>query len=98
MGTNPVVSLPDADAARAALQRCPLVVVSDAVADTDTVRLAHIKLPALTWGEKEGTVTNSERRISRQRTFLPPPGEAKPDWWALTQIARRLGIRRAVSL
>ncbi|MFZ1827598.1 MAG: molybdopterin-dependent oxidoreductase, partial [Candidatus Competibacteraceae bacterium] len=92
MGTNPVVSLPDADAARAALQRCPLVVVSDAVADTDTVRLAHIKLSALTWGEKEGTVTNSERRISRQRTFLPLPGEAKPDWWAMTQVARRLGF------
>lgn len=92
MGTNPVVSLPDADAARAALQRCPLVVVSDAVADTDTVRLAHVKLPALTWGEKDGTVTNSERRISRQRTFLPSPGEAKPDWWAVTQVARRLGF------
>ncbi len=92
MGTNPVVSLPDADAARAALQRCPLVVVSDAVADTDTVRLAHVKLPALTWGEKEGTVTNSERRISRQRTFLPPPGEAKPDWWAMIQVAQRMGF------
>jgi len=92
MGTNPVVSLPDADAARAALQRCPFVVVSDAVADTDTVRLAHIKLPALTWGEKEGTVTNSERCISRQRIFLPPPGEAKPDWWAMAQVARRLGF------
>lgn len=92
MGTNPVVSLPDADAAREALRRCPLVVVSDAVADTDTVRLAHIKLPALTWGEKDGTVTNSERRISRQRAFLPPPGEAKADWWMLTRVARRLGL------
>ena len=92
MGTNPVVSLPDADAARDALRRCPLVIVSDAVADTDTVRLAHIKLPALTWGEKEGTVTNSERRISRQRTFLPTPGEAKPDWWAMAQVAQRLGF------
>ncbi len=92
MGTNPVVSMPDADQVRAALQRCPLVVVSDAVADTDTVRLAHIKLPALTWGEKDGTVTNSERRISRQRTFLPPPGEAQPDWWMVTQVARRLGF------
>ena len=92
MGTNPVVSMPDADQVREALRRCPLVVVSDAVADTDTMRLAHIKLPALTWGEKEGTVTNSERRISRQRTFLPPPGEAKPDWWAMTQVARRLGF------
>ncbi|MCC8987699.1 MAG: molybdopterin-dependent oxidoreductase, partial [Candidatus Contendobacter sp.] len=79
MGTNPVVSMPDADQVREALRRCPLVVVSDAVADTDTLRLAHVKLPALTWGEKDGTVTNSERRISRQRTFLPPPGEAKPD-------------------
>lgn len=92
MGTNPVVSMPDADQVRAALQRCPLVVVSDAVADTDTVRLAHIKLPALTWGEKDGTVTNSERRISRQRTFLPPPGAAQPDWWMVTQVARRLGF------
>ena len=93
MGTNPIVSLPDADAAREALRRCPLVVISDAVADTDSVRLARIKLPALTWGEKEGTVTNSERRISRQRAFLPPPGEAKPDWWMVTQVARRLGFR-----
>ncbi|MBK8753907.1 MAG: molybdopterin-dependent oxidoreductase [Candidatus Competibacteraceae bacterium] len=92
MGTNPLVSLPDANAAREALRRCPLVIVSDAVADTDTVRLAQIKLPALTWGEKDGTVTNSERRISRQRAFLPPPGEAKPDWWAMTQAARRLGF------
>lgn len=92
MGTNPVVSLPDADPAREALQRCPLVIVSDTVADTDTVRLAHIKLPALTWGEKEGTVTNSERRISRQRTFLPSPGEAQPDWWIVTQVAHRLGF------
>ena len=92
MGTNPVVSMPDADQVREALRCCPLVVVSDAVADTDTMRLARIKLPALTWGEKEGTVTNSERRISRQRTFLPPPGEAKPDWWAMTQVARRLGF------
>jgi assimilatory nitrate reductase catalytic subunit len=97
MGTNPVVSMPDADQVREALRRCPLVVVSDAVADTDTMRLARIKLPALTWGEKEGTVTNSERRISRQRTFLPPPGEAKPDWWAMTQVARPLGIRGVVS-
>ncbi|MCP5158082.1 MAG: molybdopterin-dependent oxidoreductase [Gammaproteobacteria bacterium] len=92
MGTNPVVSLPDADRVREALRHCPLVVVSDAIANTDTVRLAHIKLPALTWGEKEGTVTNSERRISRQRTFLPPPGAAKPDWWSMTQVARRLGF------
>lgn len=94
-GHQLVVSMPDADQVREALRRCPLVVVSDAVAPIpDTLRLAHVKLPALTWGEKDGTVTNSERRISRQRTFLPPLGEAKPDWWAMTQVALRWDLRR----
>ncbi len=97
MATNPVVSLPDADRVRAALRTCPLVIVSDACADTDTVALAHIRLPALTWGEKDGTVTNSERRISRQRAFLPAPGEARPDWWIVTQVARRMGFAAAFS-
>jgi assimilatory nitrate reductase catalytic subunit len=59
--------------------------------DTDTSRFAHIRFPALGWGEKDGTVTNSERRISRQRAFLPAPGEAKPDWWIVAQVAKRLG-------
>jgi assimilatory nitrate reductase catalytic subunit len=71
MGTNPVVSMPDADTVKAALERCELVVVSDACQHTDTVDCASIRLPAQTWGEKDGTVTNSERRISRQRRFLP---------------------------
>jgi len=91
MATNPLVSLPDADRAREALQRCELVVVSDCVADTDTAKLAHVLLPAAAWGEKSGTVTNSERRISRQRAFLPCPDEAKPDWWAICELAKRLG-------
>ena len=52
-------------------------------------------LPAAAWGEKDGTVTNSERRISRQRAFLPPPGEAKPDWWIVTEVARRMGFADA---
>jgi assimilatory nitrate reductase catalytic subunit len=91
IATNPVVSLPDADRVREALRRCDFVVVSDCVRDTDTTRLAHVLLPALAWGEKDGTVTNSERRISRQRAFLPPPGEAKPDWWMVAQVAARLG-------
>ncbi|TCO78924.1 assimilatory nitrate reductase (NADH) alpha subunit apoprotein [Plasticicumulans lactativorans] len=95
IGTNPVVSLPDADAVRAALHACPLVIVSDAVADTDTVACAHIRLPAATWGEKDGTVTNSERCISRQRAFLPLPGAAQPDWWILCEVARRLGFGAA---
>jgi assimilatory nitrate reductase catalytic subunit len=91
MATNPAVSLPDSGAVREALGACDFVVVSDVVADTDTARFADVLLPALAWGEKDGTVTNSERRISRQRAFLPPPGEARPDWWALAQVARRLG-------
>ena len=92
MGTNPMVSLPDADQARAALAQCDFVAVSDCVRHTDTTALAHVLLPALAWGEKEGTVTNSERRISRQRAFLPPPGEARADWWIISEVARRLGF------
>src|SRR5262245_25803928 len=91
MGTNPAVSLPQADAVAAALAGLELLVVSDNVAGTDTLRHAHVRLPAAAWGEKDGTVTNSERRISRQRAFLPLPGEARPDWWILSQVAQRLG-------
>ncbi len=92
LGTNPAVSLPDGNRVREALSRCELLVVSEVTANTDTARLAHLLLPAAAWGEKSGTVTNSERTISRQRAFLPLPGEARPDWWALTQLARRLGF------
>jgi assimilatory nitrate reductase catalytic subunit len=91
MGTNPAVSLPDSHAVCQALAACPLVIVSEVMRDTDTSRFAHVRFPALGWGEKEGTVTNSERRISRQRAFLPAPGEAKPDWWIIARIAERLG-------
>ncbi|MCD2178841.1 nitrate reductase [Rhizobium sp. C1] len=92
MSTNPVVSMPDADAVRAALKACPFVVVSDILANTDTARLAHVLLPATGWGEKSGTVTNSERRISRQRPFLPAPGEARPDWWQMAEVGKRMGF------
>ncbi len=95
MATNPVVSLPNADRVREALQRCELVVVSDIVEKTDTTALAHVLLPAAAWGEKDGTVTNSERCISRQRAFLPAPGEAKPDWWIVSEVARRMGFTDA---
>ena len=97
MGTNPVVSLPDADKVRAALLGCELVVVSDCVRHTDTTACADILLPAAGWGEKDGTVTNSERRISRQRSFLPAVSEAKPDWWIITQVAQRMGFPKAFS-
>ena len=91
MATNPAVSMPDANMVRDALATCPFVVVSDVIADTDTTRFAHVKLPAAAWGEKDGTVTNSERRISRQRQFLPLPGEAMPDWWIVKEVAARMG-------
>jgi assimilatory nitrate reductase catalytic subunit len=92
MSTNPVVSMPDADRVRRALERCELVVVSDCVRETDTTACAHVLLPAATWGEKTGTVTNSERRISRQRQFVPEPGESRADWWIVSEVARRMGF------
>ena len=95
MATNPVDSMPEADLVRTALASCPFVVISDMSAETDTGIHAHVRLPAAGWGEKNGTVTNSERRISRQRPFLPLPGEARPDWWIITQVAKRMGFGAA---
>jgi assimilatory nitrate reductase catalytic subunit len=97
MATNPAVSMPDATMVRDALATCPFVVVSDVVADTDTSRFAHVRLPAAAWGEKDGTVTNSERTISRQRPIFPLPGEARPDWWIISAVARAMGWRTAFS-
>ncbi len=92
MATNPAVSLPDSDRINKILSNCEHVIVSDCIADSDTLRHADIALPAQGWGEKSGTVTNSERRISRQRKLLPSPGQAKPDWWILCEVAKRMGF------
>jgi assimilatory nitrate reductase catalytic subunit len=92
MATNPADSLPEADGVEEALKACPFVVVSDIARHTDTTRFAHVLFPALGWGEKDGTVTNSERRISRQRAFLAAPGEARADWWQLAEVACRMGF------
>lgn len=92
MATNPVVSMPDADKVIEALKQCEFLLVSDCIANTDTVELAHVKLPATGWSEKDGTVTNLERRISRQRPLFQPSGEAKPDWWIVSQVAKRMGF------
>ncbi|MEZ5453886.1 MAG: molybdopterin-dependent oxidoreductase [Thiothrix sp.] len=92
MATNPAVSLPDSNRVREALEKCECVVVSDCVRHTDTVDMAHIRLPALTWGERNGTVTNSDRTISRQLPFLPAPGEAKQDWEILRDVAHAMGF------
>jgi assimilatory nitrate reductase catalytic subunit len=95
MATNPAVSLPNASRVREALARCPFVVVSDCMAQTDTSTFAHVKLPALAWGEKDGTVTNSERRISRQRPLFAAPGEARSDWRIVADVAAAMGFGEA---
>jgi assimilatory nitrate reductase catalytic subunit len=95
MATNPAVSLPNSTRVREALAKCPLVIVSDCMAETDTMALAHVKLPALAWPEKDGTVTNSERCISRQRAMLPPPGEAHADWRIIANVGTRMGYTDA---
>ncbi len=91
MSTNPAMSLPDADGVAAAIASVPFVAVSDIMEHTDTADLADVLLPATGWGEKNGTVTNSERRISRQRAFLPVPGAARPDWRIICEVAARMG-------
>lgn len=90
MATNPVVSLPDNQMVKRALETCPFVIVSDITAESDVAKYADVLLPAAGWGEKQGMVTNSERRMSRQRQFQIPPGEAKPDWWAISQVGQAL--------
>jgi assimilatory nitrate reductase catalytic subunit len=96
MATNPAVSLPRAGAVREALKQLDLFVVSENVLSNDTANAgAHVLLPAAAWGEKDGTVTNSERRILRQRAFLPLPGEARPDWRIVSDAAQRLGFAEA---
>jgi assimilatory nitrate reductase catalytic subunit len=92
MATNPAVSLPDSNSVAAALAACPFVVVSDVTAKTETAKYADVLLPAAGWGEKDGTVTNSERRISRQRAFLDPHAEARPDWKIVSGIAGAMGF------
>ncbi|MGF6776846.1 molybdopterin-dependent oxidoreductase [Paraburkholderia sp. GAS334] len=95
--TNPAHSMPDIVRVREALAKAEFVVVQDAYMQTDTVPFADVVLPAATWGEKSGTVTNSERRISRVRAAVQAPGEAKADWWIVNEVAKRIEARNAVS-
>ncbi len=88
--TNPAQSLPDQATVRRALQQAEFVVVQEAFKDTATAAFADLLLPAATWGEKEGTVTNSERRISRVRPAVAAPGEARTDFSIATEFAQRL--------
>lgn len=95
MGTNPVVSMPNRLLVERALSKCDMVVVSDIVTHNDTLRYAHVALPATGWSEKDGTVTNSERRISRQKGIVPLQGECKHDWQIISEVASRLGYKDA---
>jgi len=89
--TNPVVSMPNAKQVEAALKKAELVIVSDAYHPTDTTQFAHILFPAAGWAEKEGTATNSERRITHLQQALPPAGLSRPDWKIAADFALRLG-------
>jgi assimilatory nitrate reductase catalytic subunit len=91
--TNPAHSMPDLNNVLAALENAELVVVQDAFNNTDTCKYADVLLPASTWGEKEGTVTNSERRITRVNSAVAPPAEAKHDWQIMVDFAQRLEKR-----
>jgi assimilatory nitrate reductase catalytic subunit len=92
--TNPAQSMPDQAMVRRALERCPFVIVQEAYATTATARYADLLLPATTWGEKDGTVTNSERRISRVRAAIEAPGQARHDWRIAVDVARRIEAHR----
>ena len=96
--TNPAQSMPDVSAVRKALERAELVVVQEAFRDAETCDYADVLLPAASWGEKEGTVTNSERRISRVRAAVSPPGEARPDWEIAAAFARKVFPAKAENL
>jgi len=91
--TNPAQSLPEQQLVREALERCDFVVLQEAYGNTETAPYADLLLPAATWGEKEGAVTNSERRITHVNRAVPPPGEARPDWRIVCDFALALGQR-----
>jgi ferredoxin-nitrate reductase len=93
--TNPIVSLPDGGRVREALERADLLVVQDCHHPTETSALAHAVLPAAAWPEKEGTMTNSERRVGLVRRLLDPPGQARADWEIYAGLARALGFGEA---
>ncbi|QEA38744.1 formate dehydrogenase subunit alpha [Pistricoccus aurantiacus] len=91
LGENPAMSDPDLDHARAALAKLEHLVVQDLFV-TETAQFADVILPASSWPEKDGTVTNTNRQVQMGRKAVPLPGEAKPDWWIIQQIAQRFGL------
>jgi ferredoxin-nitrate reductase len=92
--TNPLVSMPDLDRVKAAMSKCPLVVVSEAYADSETSHYAHLLLPAAQWSEKEGAMTNSERRVTYCPAYRRRFGESRPDWAVFAEVGQRLGFEK----
>ena len=90
--TNPAVSMPDLERTKAALKKSPFTVYQDAYYPTETAEYAHVLLPAAQWGEKTGTMTNSERRVTLCSAFRAPVGQARPDWAIFAEVGRRLGF------
>lgn len=90
--TNPAVSLPDLPRVKQALRQSPFTIYQEAYFPTETSAFAHLLLPACQWGEKDGVMTNSERRVTLSRAFRDPPGEARPDWWIFAQVGQKLGF------
>ena len=94
IATNPLVSFPNQDVLRQALSNLDFLVVQDGFHPTPTTELAHLVLPAAIWGEKEGTYTNSERRVSKANKAIEPVGEARSDFGIFLAVAERLGCRQ----
>ena len=91
-GENTIVSDPDRKHCEHALKSLETLIVID-IFMTETAELASVVLPATAWAETDGVCTNTERRVQRLRAAVPPPGEAKPDWWIISQLAQRLGFK-----
>jgi ferredoxin-nitrate reductase len=97
IATNPLSSLPNSERVRRAMQKLEFCAVQDCYEDTESAQYAHVYLPAGTWAEKEGVMTNTERRINVVKPIVPPPGEAKPDLWVFNQMAKRFNKDNKVS-
>jgi formate dehydrogenase (NADP+) alpha subunit len=97
VGENPLLSEPDLHHAEKAIGQLDFLVVQDLFMH-ETAERAHVFLPAAAFAEKDGTFTNSERRVQRVRTALPPPGQARPDWWITAELAKRVARRRGIDL
>src|SRR5438874_6029835 len=96
IGSNPAATMPNLPRVREALSKAELVIVQDAYFPTETTRFAHVILPAAVNFEQTGVFCNSERRVTLMEQVVPPPGEARPDWWWIRAVAHEMGFRRGM--